>query len=109
MATSCKGLQGPPLVADAFLSHWHTQPLSDLAGKIRNTMPAGATGTLTPQQSVDLVAFILKTGGFPAGKTDLAADEAALGKITWPAGLVAAAPRPPRRAASIRRSATWRS
>jgi S-disulfanyl-L-cysteine oxidoreductase SoxD len=86
-----EGLQGPPLVADAFVSHWHTQPLSDLAGKIRNTMPAGATGTLTPQQSVDLVAFILKSGGFPAGKTDLAAEEATLGKITWPAGLVAAA------------------
>jgi len=85
-----EGLQGPPLIADVFVSHWHTQPLSDLAGKIRNTMPAGATGTLTPQQSVDLVAFILKSGGFPAGKTDLAADEAMLGKITWPAGLVAA-------------------
>jgi len=84
-----EGLQGPPLIADVFVSHWHTQPLSDLAGKIRNTMPAGATGTLTPQQSVDLVAFILKSGGFPAGKTDLAADEATLGKITWPAGLVA--------------------
>src|SRR4030095_12712169 len=86
-----EGLQGPPLIADVFVSHWHTQPLSDLAGKIRNTMPAGATGTLTPQQSVDLVAFLLKSGGFPAGKTDLAADEATLGKITWPAGLVAAA------------------
>jgi len=86
-----EGLQGPPLIADVFVSHWHTQPLSDLAGKIRNTMPAGATRTLTPQQSVDLVAFILKSGGFPAGKTDLAADEATLGKITWPAGLVAAA------------------
>jgi mono/diheme cytochrome c family protein len=85
------GSQGPPLVADAFLSHWHTQPLADLASKIRNTMPAGAAGTLTPQQSVDLVAFILKSGGFPAGRTDLAADDATLGKITWPAGLVAAA------------------
>jgi mono/diheme cytochrome c family protein len=86
-----EGLQAPPLMADVFLSHWSTQPLSDLASKIRNTMPAGATGTLTPQQSVDLVAFILRSGGFPAGKTDLAADEATLGKITWPAGLVAAA------------------
>jgi mono/diheme cytochrome c family protein len=84
-----QGAQGPPLVADAFLSHWHTQPLSDLTSKIRNTMPAGATGTLTAQQSVDLVAFILKTGGFPAGKTELAADEAVLGKISWPAGMVA--------------------
>ena len=87
-----QGLQGPPLVADAFLSHWHTLPLSDLAGKIRNTMPAGATGTLTPAQSADLVAFILKTGGFPASKTELSSDEAVLGKITWPTGLVAAAP-----------------
>jgi S-disulfanyl-L-cysteine oxidoreductase SoxD len=86
-----EGLQGPPLIADAFLSRWHTQPLSDLAGKIRNTMPVGAPGSLTPQQSTDLVAFILKSGSFPAGKTDLAADEATLGKITWPAGLVAAA------------------
>ena len=89
-----EGLQGPPLVADAFLSRWHTQPLSDLAVKIRHTMPVGAPGTLTPQQSADLVAFILKSGNFPAGKSDLAADEAALGTITWPAGLVAtAAPR----------------
>ena len=86
-----EGVQGPPLVADAFLSHWHTQPLADLAGKIRNTMPADATGTLTPQQSVDLVAFILKAGGFPAGKTDLSANDAVLGTITWPSGLVAAA------------------
>src|SRR5262245_51737673 len=52
-----QGSQGPPLVAEAFLSHWATQPLSELAGKIRNTMPAGAAGTLTPQQPVDLVAF----------------------------------------------------
>ena len=44
-----QGLQGPPLVADAFLSHWQTHPLWELASKIRNTMPAGATGTLTPQ------------------------------------------------------------
>jgi mono/diheme cytochrome c family protein len=85
-----EGSQGPPLVADVFLSRWHTQPLSELTSKIRNTMPADATGTLTPQQSVDLVSFILKTGGFPAGKTELAADEAVLGRIVWPAGLVAA-------------------
>jgi S-disulfanyl-L-cysteine oxidoreductase SoxD len=89
--TKLEGLQGPPLVAEGFLRQWHTQPLSELAAKIRNTMPADATGTLTPPQSVELVAFILKTGGFPAGKTELSADEATLGKITWPAGLVPAA------------------
>jgi mono/diheme cytochrome c family protein len=89
---SLQGAQGPPLVADAFLSHWHTQPLSDLASKIRHTMPAGAAGTLTPQQSSDLVAHILKAGNFPASKTELPSDEEALSRIGWPAGLVAAAP-----------------
>ena len=64
-----EGVQGPPLTTDVFLGRWQAQPLSDLANKIRNTMPADATGTLTPQQSADLVAFILKTGGFPASKT----------------------------------------
>jgi mono/diheme cytochrome c family protein len=86
-----QGLQGPPLVAEAFLSHWHTQPLADLASKIRQTMPAGATGTLSAAQAADLVAFILKTGGFPASKIELSSDEAVLRTITWPAGLVAAA------------------
>ena len=88
-----QGLQGPPLVAEAFLSKWHTQPLSELASKIRHTMPAGAAaGTLTPQQSSDLVAHILKVGGFPASKTELPTEEEALSRITWPTGLVASAP-----------------
>ena len=87
-----EGVQGPPLVAEAFLSHWHTQPLADLAGKIRHTMPAGAAGTLTPQQSADLVAHILKVGKFPASKIELPSEEEALSRIGWPAGLVAAAP-----------------
>ena len=56
-----EGVQGPPLTADVFLSRWQAQPLSDLANKIRNTMPAGSPGSLTPQQSADLVAHILKS------------------------------------------------
>ena len=87
-----QGAQGPPLVADAFLARWAKQPLSDLASKIRHTMPAGAAGTLTPEQSADLVAHILKAGKFPSSATPLPADDAALSRITWPAGLVAAAP-----------------
>jgi mono/diheme cytochrome c family protein len=86
-----EGAQGPPLVADVFLGRWHTEPLADLVSKIRNTMPADAAGTLSPQQSVDLVAFILRAGGFPAGHTDLAADGATLASVTFPTGLVAAA------------------
>ena len=60
-----EGVQGPPLTTDVFLGRWQAQPLSDLANKIRNTMPAGNPGTLTPQQSTDLVAHILKDRQLP--------------------------------------------
>jgi mono/diheme cytochrome c family protein len=84
-----QGAQGPPLVADAFLGRWATQPLLELVNKIRNTMPANQAGSLTPQQSADLTAHILKVGGFPASGTELAPTEDVLSRITWPAGLVA--------------------
>ena len=89
-----EGVAGPPLTADFFFSRWQPQPVSDLANKIRNTMPADGPGTLTPQQTADLVAHILKTGGFPAGKTELASDEPAQSRIGWPPAAVAAAPAP---------------
>jgi quinoprotein glucose dehydrogenase len=85
-----KGEQAPPLVGDAFLSGWRQQPLSALANKIRNTMPADSPGDLTPQQSADLVAHILKTGGFPASGTELAATDPGLSQIGWPAPRAAA-------------------
>jgi mono/diheme cytochrome c family protein len=86
------GAQGPPLVGDVFLSNWRTQPLSALASKVRNTMPADAPGTLTPAQTSDVVAHILKTGGFPAGRTELASSEDALKGIGWPAAPAGATP-----------------
>jgi len=80
-----KGAQAPPLVGEVFVSTWSAQPLSALANKIRNTMPADGPGELTPQQSADLVAHILKSGGFPASGAELAPGEAALSRIGWPA------------------------
>jgi mono/diheme cytochrome c family protein len=79
-----KGAQGPPLVGDAFVAAWQTMPLGDLVSKVRNTMPADAPGQLTPPQSADLVAHLLKTGGFPAGRAELASADAALSQIGWP-------------------------
>jgi len=85
-----KGLQAPPLVGDGFAATWQGQPLVELANKIRNTMPADAPGTVTAAQSADLVALILKTGGFPSSRTELASTEAALTGVTWPARPAAA-------------------
>src|SRR5207247_527522 len=48
-----------------------------------------APGKLTAQQTADIVAYILQVDKFPAGRAELASDEAALKQITWPAGNVA--------------------
>ena len=76
----------PPLTGSAFISDFDSQPLSDLVEKIQRTMPASDPGTITTRQAADIVAYILKVGKFPAGKTELPADEAGLKQIAWPAG-----------------------
>ena len=59
-------------------------PLGDLVSKVRITMPADAPGQLTPPQATDIVAHMLKTGGFPTGRAELASADAALSQIGWP-------------------------
>ena len=76
-----QGQLAPPLTGDEFLGVWGNQPLSALVSKIQNTMPASDPGTTTREQATDLVAYILQVGTFPAGKTDLAANDAALGQV----------------------------
>ena len=90
---SLQGLQAPPLTGDTFVAAWQKLPLSELASKVRNTMPAGAPGTLTSQETADLVAHILKTGGFRSGAAELASAGEAMSRITWPQRAVAAPPQ----------------
>jgi len=85
-----EGAQAPPLAGSAFTLKWRREPLSALFIKIRYTMPPTVppgTGApqLTPEQGADLVAHVLKTNGFPAGKTDFAAADATTSRIGWPA------------------------
>src|SRR5215813_1688125 len=48
-------------------------------------MPQTDPGTLSWQQTADLIAYILQAGKFPSGRTELRGDEQALKEITWPA------------------------
>jgi mono/diheme cytochrome c family protein len=78
-----EGVVGPPLAGDGFLSAWSTRSLADLVAKIEQTMPPEQPGSVTRPQAIDLASFILRTGKFPAGQTELAG--AALGQIAFPA------------------------
>jgi mono/diheme cytochrome c family protein len=77
------GAAGPPLAGDGFLAAWSARPLADLVDKIQKTMPPQQLGSISRGQAIDLAAFILRTGRFPAGPTELAAG--ALGQIVFPA------------------------
>jgi mono/diheme cytochrome c family protein len=89
---SCAGCHGvdlvsvdsetPSLTGPRFNTSWVGKTIGDRFDVIRKTMPATDPGTLDDQTTIDIVAFILKTNGYPAGQAELGVDAAALGKIT---------------------------
>src|SRR5262250_1036091 len=78
------GRTGPPLSGDDFLSNWDAHPLLDLANKILKTMPKDDSDSLTPQESADLLAYILQASKFPSGRADLILNEESLKGMTFP-------------------------
>jgi mono/diheme cytochrome c family protein len=80
LCTSCHGPDlsggeaGPSLVGLEFLGNWNNLTLADFFDRVHATMPADAPGTMTPQQTSDVTAYVLKLNKFPAGTTELATD-----------------------------------
>lgn len=87
---ACHGdkLQGsgnaPALSGFSFTSYWTGKPLSELMA-VLHTMPADNPGSLTEKQYAEILALMLETNTFPAGDTELPADEATLANITFAA------------------------
>ena len=67
--------------APAFRAKWNGVPVSELFGFISETMPKQEPATLTAEEYVDVVAYLLKINGAPTGKQELAADVAVMKKI----------------------------
>jgi S-disulfanyl-L-cysteine oxidoreductase SoxD len=76
------GDESPPLTGSAFLGNWNGLPLSDLQTRIRTTMPTDSVGIYERQLITDVMAFLLKANGFPAGSVDLPKDVEPLKDIT---------------------------
>ena len=72
------GEAGPSLVGLEFLGNWTNLTVADLFDRVQSTMPADAPGTMTPQQVSDIATYMLKLNKYPAGKTELPSDLAAL-------------------------------
>jgi mono/diheme cytochrome c family protein len=72
---------GPALAGKDFIAAWKDKTVGDVFTKIKIEMPLTAPGTLTPEQTADVLSFILSSNQFPAGATALAADATPLNEI----------------------------
>jgi S-disulfanyl-L-cysteine oxidoreductase SoxD len=75
----------PPLTGGGFMANWDGLTLGDLADRIRVSMPLNSPGTLSRQQTVDVIAYILRFDQFPAGKEELPRETPALKQILFKA------------------------
>src|SRR5262245_51329544 len=87
-----EGVVGPPLTGADFMMNWGGHPVSDVVQKIQGTMPQQAPGTLTQAQALDLTAYVLQAGKFPAGQAELTATNATAPLPGGAAPAAAAAP-----------------
>jgi mono/diheme cytochrome c family protein len=75
------GDRGPALKGDDFLAHWENGSLNSLFDKIKETMPPNGANEVTDDAKADIVAYLLQSNGFPAGKAELRAEAETLGII----------------------------
>ena len=71
----------PGLTGQSFTGNWQGKSLGDLYDKIQMTMPALNPGSLSPEQTADLIAHMLSVSKYPAGGADLASKVEALQQI----------------------------
>jgi cytochrome c553 len=85
--TGCHGPElggterAPALKGPAFLANWEDGSVNRLFVKIRDGMPPGNTDQLAPGPKLDVVTFLLRENGFPAGSIELPSDAETLDAI----------------------------
>jgi mono/diheme cytochrome c family protein len=61
----------PPLAGKDFLANWQGKSVGDLFEKTQTSMPATAPGTLTPEQTAEVTAYMLASSKYAPGSTAL--------------------------------------
>jgi len=63
--------EAPAIAGGEFISSWNGLSVGELFERIRTTMPFDRPGALAREQYADILAYILKYNGFPAGQAEL--------------------------------------
>jgi len=66
-----QGNTAPALSGERFFTTWGGEPIASLFAKIRDTMPPNFGTSIDEQVKLDVVAYILRTNGYPSGPGEL--------------------------------------
>ncbi len=75
------GYSGPALKGADFADPSYDFHVSDIFNFVAKLMPAATPGSLKPDVDVEIMAFLLKQNGYPAGAQPLSYDEAAKSSV----------------------------
>ena len=75
---------GPPLSGEEFLQSWGNRPLSEVFDLVINTMPLAAPGSLSPEQAVNLLAYVLQRNAVAISDRPLPSSAEGLGRMVMP-------------------------
>jgi mono/diheme cytochrome c family protein len=68
------GVSAPALTGERFIEHWREGPLSSFYNFIRERMPPMRSAPVSGVNYLDIVTYILKVNGYPAGARELVSD-----------------------------------
>jgi S-disulfanyl-L-cysteine oxidoreductase SoxD len=77
------GEMAPPLIGGQFQSNWNEQTLGDLFERILVSMPLNAPGSLSRQQTADVLAYVLTKDNYPTGQSELPTQTQTLKEIKF--------------------------
>jgi len=73
--------EGAPALAGPFWTAWSGRSLDELYLLVQGSMPQQAPESLPPETYADIIAYMLRIGGYPSGSQPLPADEAEIAAI----------------------------
>lgn len=76
-----------------FKATWAGKSVFTFFDQLRSTMPQDNPGGLSRQQYADVIAYITKLHGHPAGETEIPTEDEKLKSVTFPGGSGAAQQR----------------
>ncbi len=75
------GFPGPALKGEDFADPSYDFHVSDIFNFVAKLMPAATPGSLSRDQDVQIMAYLLKENGYPSGKTELTYEGAERSKV----------------------------